>query len=68
MAAPQGFASPRQAQRFLSAFSVITPHFRLRLDICSPPESFRAGRSVSQAKGVGIVRIVSVHPAELRDL
>jgi len=32
------FASPRQAQRFLSAFSGITPHFRLRRHLLSASE------------------------------
>jgi putative transposase len=32
------FASPRQAQRFLSAFSPITPHFRLRRHLLSASE------------------------------
>ena len=32
------FASPRQAQRFLSAFSPITPHFRLRRHLLSATE------------------------------
>jgi len=32
------FASPRQAQRFLSAFRPITPHFRLRRHLLSASE------------------------------
>ena len=32
------FASPRQAQRFLSAFSGITPHFRLRRHLLTASE------------------------------
>ena len=32
------FASPRQAQRFLSAFSPITPHFRLRRHLLTASE------------------------------
>jgi len=32
------FASPRQAQRFLSAFSGITPHFRLRRQLFTASE------------------------------
>ena len=49
-------------------------HREIGVDVVAPssaisddPESFRA-YSVFQAMGVGIFRVVSVHPAELRDL
>jgi hypothetical protein len=51
-------------------------HREIGVDVVAPssaisddPESFRAGLiRFFQAMGVGIFRIVSVHPAELRDL